>query len=311
MPGANRARAACDGASLIAMIGSSMRGLSCLVLAATAACKGPPARLIAGTSDTVIVNNRRPVQLPMRVLDAGGRALERTGVRYRWISGMPVSVSATGVTKCTRAGDATVRASLGALASNVLVRCRPVSNVRSLRMMNLIVGGPAQELPFEAIGVDSQPVTLLTGRIAVEDSTIVALDGQRVRALAPGSTGLTMRIGDRTAFASVHTYERASTLEGIRPGQHIAVPIRLAGGEMRRWRIPASPYNYFLAILPDRDEQSMPRFTIVGASCSAGMDAHSFFCLAQHDGSVIVYHPQQIDSTKVLSGSLGVWLQDH
>ena len=142
---------------------------------------------------------------------------------------------------CTQTGDATVRASLGALASNVLVRCRPVRDVRALRMMNLVVGGPAEDLPFEAVGVDGRPVTMLTGRVTLEDSTIVTLEGPRVRALAPGSTGLTMRVGDRTAFTSVHTYERVTTPEGIRPGQHVAVPVRLAGGEMRRWRISASP----------------------------------------------------------------------
>jgi hypothetical protein len=266
--------------------------------------------LVGGTSDTVIVNNQRPVQLPMRVLDAGGHRLEKSGVRYRWMAGMPVLVSATGVVKCTQTGDATVRASLGALVSKVVVRCRPVRAVRALRMMNLVVGGPAEELPFEAVGVDSQPVTMLTARVAL-DSTILALEGQRVRALAPGSSWLTMRVGDRVAWTYVHTYERALTPEGIRPGQHLAVPVRLAGGEMRRWRISASPHGYFLAMLADRDEQSMPRLAIVGASCSPGLGPHSYFCLAQHDASVIVYHPQQVDSAEVLSGTLAVWFQEH
>ncbi len=35
---------------------------------ALVACKGPPARLVAGVADTVVVNNQRAVQLPMRVL---------------------------------------------------------------------------------------------------------------------------------------------------------------------------------------------------------------------------------------------------
>jgi hypothetical protein len=294
------------------MLDISTRALSCAVMiAAICACKGAPARLVGGVSDTVIVNNQSPVQLPVRVFDTRGHVLEKAGVRYRWISGMPVSVSATGVTTCTHAGDATVRASLGSLASNVLIRCRPVIDVRALRMMNLVVGGPAQELPFEVVGVDSQPVTMLTGRVTLEDSSIVALDGQRVQAIAQGSTGLTMRVGDRSSYTSVHAYAPVPTPEGVRPGQHVAVAVRLAGGEMRRWRIPASPYNYYLAMLPDRDEESMPRFTIVGASCSPGMDAHSFFCLAQHDAWVTVYHPQQIDSSKVLTGVLAVWLQNN
>lgn len=287
-----------------------MRGLIWAVaLAALTACKGPPARLVAGTSDTVVVNNQRPVQLPMRVLDAAGHSLDTTGVRYRRTAGMPVSVSPTGVVTCTQTGDATVHASLGPLATNMLLRCRPVRDVRALRMMNLVVGGPAEELPFEAVGVDGQPVTMLTGRVTLEDSTIVTLEGLRVRARAPGSTGLTMRVGNRSAYTSVHTYERVPTLERIRPGQHVAVPVRLAGGEMRRWSIFASPELYFLAMLPDRDEQSMPGLAIVGANCAPGLDAHSYFCLAQHDASVIVYHPQQIDPAKELSGTLAVWRQ--
>ncbi len=281
-----------------------------VVLLGLTACKGPPARLVAGIADTAIVNNQRPVQLPMRVLDAAGHLLEPTGVRYRWTAGVPVSVSATGAVTCTQAGDATVRASLGPLATHVLLRCRPVRDVRALRMMNLVVGGPAQELAFEAVGVDGRPVTLLTGQVTVGDSTIATLEGLRIRARAPGSTDLTMRVGDRQAFAAVHVYERVRTPEGIRPGQHVAVTVRLAGGEMRRWRISASPELYFLAMLPDRDEQQMPRLAIVGANCGPALVyAHSYFCLARHDASVIVYHPQQVDPARELSGTLAVWRQ--
>lgn len=271
------------------------------------ACKGPPARLVAGVSDTVIVNNQRPIQLPIRVLDAAGHVLPDTGVRYQWTSGVPVTVSATGVATCTQPGDATVRASLGPLSTHLLLRCRPVREVRSLRMMNLVVGGPPQELPFEAVGVDGRPVTLLTGQVTVWDSTIATVEDLRIRGRAPGSTALDMRIGDRVGHASVHVYERVSSPEGIRPGQHVAVPVRLAGGEMRRWRISAAPELYFLTMLSDRDEHQMPRLAIIGANCEPWLDAHSYFCLAQHDAAVFVYHPQQADSAQELSGTLAVW----
>jgi hypothetical protein len=157
--------------------------------------------------------------------------------------------------------------------------------------------------------VDGQLVTLLTGNVTVEDSTIATVEGMSVRARAGGSTGLTMRVGDRHAFAEVHVYDRVSTPDRIRPGQHLAVPVRLAGGEMRRWRLAASPETYYVAMLPDRDEESMPRLAIVGASCGPALDTHSFFCLARNDASVIVYHPQDIDPAKKLSGTLAVWRQ--
>lgn len=274
------------------------------------ACKGPPARLVAGRADTVIVNNRRPVQLPIRVLDASGRDLDSSGVHYQWMAGATVSVSTTGVVKCTDAGDATVRASLGSLVTHLVVLCRPVRDVRTIRMMNLVVGDPAQELPFEAVDADGRSVTLLSGQVTVKDSTIATVEGVSIRARAPGSTDLTMRVGDQLGFASVHVYERAQSPEGIRPGQHVAVPVRLASGEMRRWRISASRETYFLAILPDDHELATPALAIVGANCVPWLGPNSYFCLAQRDASVIVYYPQQTDFGQTLSGTLAVWRQD-
>ena len=293
-----------------------MRTLTAAVaLLIAAACKeraptGPPARLVAGVSDTVVVNNERPVQVAIQVLDAAGHVLPDTGVRYQWMSGAPVQVSATGVVTCTNAGDATVRASLGPLVTNLLLRCRPVRTVHSVRMVNLVVGGPPQELPFEAIGADGRPVTLFAGQVIVRDSTIAAVKGLHVRGRAPGETTIDMHVGDRQAHASVHVYERVATPEGIRPGQHLAVPVRLASGEVRRWRLAAAPELYFLAMLPDRDVRQMPRLAIADASCVPGLDANSFFCLALHGASVYVYHPKQSDSAQVLSGTLAVWRQE-
>jgi hypothetical protein len=286
-----------------------------LILAASsfltlAACKGPPARLVAGRADTVIVNNQRPVQLPMRVLDAAGHHLDSSGVRYQWTDGVPVSVSATGVVTCTQAGDAAVRASLGRLTTRVLVRCRPVRDVRAPWMLELVVGGPPQDIPFEALDADGQPVTLLSGEVTVGDSTIATLDGMRVTPRAPGRTEVTMRVGDRRGWTSVSVYEPGSTPEGLRPGQRLAVPLRLSGGEMRRWRISASREVYFFAILPDDNAYPMPALAIVGANCSPGGGPQRYYCLAQHDASIIVYHPQNVDPSRELRGTLAVWRQD-
>ena len=165
-----------------------------LILAALiflVACERAPARLVAGKADTVVVNNRRPVQLPVRVVDARGGVLESSGVRYER-----------------------------------------------------------------------------------------------------------------------HVYDRATSPDQIRPGQHLAIPVRLTAGEMRRWRIPASPELLFLTMLPMRDGDEMPRVAIVGANCGSGFDTNSFFCLAQRDAAVIAYHPREGAAMKESSGTLAVWRQD-
>jgi hypothetical protein len=247
----------------------------------------------------------------MRVFDAAGHHLDSTLVRYQWTEGVPVRVSATGVVTCTQPGDATVHAALGSLTTRVTLRCRPVGKVRSSRMVNIVVGDSAQELPFDALDVNGRPVTLLTGELTVSDSTIATVEGQRIRARAQGSTEVTMRIGDRSAFASVHVYERVASPELIRSGQHLAVSVRVAGGEMRSWKLSAAPETYFVTMLPDRDEQHMPRIAVTGAQCGRGMDENSFFCLARHDASVTVYHPQQIDPAQELRGTLAIWRQEN
>ena len=286
------------------------RSIFAVVLLVVAACKAPPARLVAGHADTVIVNNLRPVRIPVRGLDAAGRKVETTGVRYQWIAGAPVSVSSTGVVTCTQPGDATVRASLGALITRVVVRCRPVSEVRAPGHIDLVVGAPAQDLAFEALGIDSQSVDLVAAKITVDDSTIATVNGSRIRGRAPGGTSVTIRVGNRQSFASVEVYERRATPEGMRPGQRVAVPVRVADGQIRRWRLAASREVYFLTMLPDRDAAHVPAIAVLGANCAEPINPYTYFCLAQHDASIIVYNPQQSDPTRELSGMLAIRRQE-
>lgn len=222
---------------------------------------------------------------------------------------MPLSISSSGVTTCTQSGDATARASLGALTTDFVIKCRPVRTVRASPMLNLVVGGPPQDLPFEAVGPDGRPVDLLAGQITLDDSTIASVDGTRIRARAEGQTGLKMRFGNRAAFTGVISYQPATSLEGIQPGRHVAISITLGVGEMRKWRLAASPQLYFIAMLPDSDSQRMPRLAILGAACSPGLGAHEYFCLARTDASVIVYHSGAGTSPKRVSGNLAVWRQ--
>lgn len=284
---------------------------TCVVLIAVAACKGAPTRIVGGIADTVVVNTMRPVPLPIRLLDRRGHLLDSSGVRYRWTGGATIPVSDNGVVTCTQSGDATVHASLGAISARLLVRCRPVTKVRGSRMMSLVVGDPPEDLPFDALGLDGQPISPLAAQVTIEDSTVATLEGQRIRARAPGATGVTMRVGDREGFVQVHAFGIALTPEGVRPGQHVAVRVRLSGDEMRKWRLSASPEFYYVEMLADSKVHEIPSLAIVGANCGpGGLRENSYFCLAQHDAWVIVYHPQRVDPAQELAGTLLVWRQE-
>lgn len=313
------------------LVASGMRGasgrrramltlcLGAIALAMTVAVRSVlsarvPAQLIAGTGtgDGIVVNNVKPVQLSMRVLNAQGNALPDTGVRYRWMSGAPIPVSPRGVTTCTHAGDAVVRASLGTLATQLVLRCRPVHDVRSLWMVNLVLGDSGVKVPFQAVDAQGNEVSLLRGELGVEDSSVAALDvaadGTRiVRPRAAGATFLSIHIGDEMRGTSVRVYERASTVEGIRRGQLLAVPVEVAGGEVQQWRIPAGRETYSLNLLPDGDTARAPRLAILGANCVTDFGTEGLLCVALHGATVFVYHSRDGNQARTERGMLAVW----
>jgi hypothetical protein len=285
------------------------RYLACvLVLFALAGCKGRPARLVAGIADTVVANNVRPMQLPMHVFDAAGHVLPDTGVRFQWTSGAPIPVSNRGVVTCTHGGDATLSASLGPLVTQVLVRCRPVHDVLGGGIVNLVLGDPPYDLSFAPVDSAGRPVTLIAAGVSY-DSTVVSLDGWRIQARASGRTSVDIYIGDAWAHWWVSVYERASTVEGIRAGQGLAVPVRLGGGEMQRLQLPPSPPTYTVTMLPDRDTLHVPRLAMIGANCDGGLTTskRSYWCFALPGASVVAYHPKEDHPKQEWSGTIAVF----
>jgi hypothetical protein len=233
---------------------------------------GPPTSLLVGggiESDGIVVNNLGPVQLSMLVLDARGHRLERTDVHYQRVSGAPIQVSTRGVIKCTRRGDAIVRASLVPLHRDFVIHCEPVRKIRDAGWGNFVVGGPEGMLTVDAIGLDGQPVTRIGARLRVEDSTVATLDSSgRLRPLRPGQTWIDIEIGDRREGSLVTVYEPVRTFEGLRPDQRwLVAPIRLTRGASIRWPLPTGVF--FLTFSPDSSEIPPARgFVGLGSSPS-------------------------------------------
>jgi hypothetical protein len=281
-----------------------MRALTVTALLLATACKGPPARLAAGNSDTVVVNNVQPVRIPMRVLDRAGRLLDSTGVRFARMSGVPVPVTEAGVVTCTDAGDAWVRATLGEIHTDVMVRCRPVHKLSAQGSVDIVVGDSAQDLALAAFDTTGRPVTLFAGIVRVHDTTVASIEGLRIRPVSPGQTFVDLKFGDRATSVIVNVYERASTPVGIRPNQNLVVPVRVPNGELRQWPLAAG--QYILSMRDDPAGRPRPRLAIVGANCTPMSWEAGWFCLSRGDASVIVYSPWQAKPAPDLSGELAV-----
>ncbi len=259
-----------------------------------------------------MINNVRPMQLSVHVFDAAGHVLPDTGVRFQWTSPISAPLSHKGVVTCTQAGDATLRASLGPLVKSALVRCRPVHDVLGGGPVNLVMGDPPYDVWFDAVDAAGRRVRPLTAVLTVDDTMVVTREGWRIRARAPGTTGVDVWVGDGWAHWYVRVFEPAHTFDSIRVGQHLAVPVRLAAGEQRSWQIPPSRKEFGVQILPGGDTLRVPRLAVIGANCMSRTPwdmpriPWGYGCLAWHGAVVIAYHPRNVDPAREWSGTVTV-----
>lgn len=200
---------------------------------------GPPARHTVGDGPELTINNVHPVRLSARVVDAAGRLLEETPVRYRWAGGVRVPVSPDGVMQCTSAGDSRVRASTGPLSTEILVHCGPVKTL-FIGEPRFTLGEEPRPLPIVARDPESREVARISGEVRVLDSTVATVlpDG-RIRPLHAGRTKVEVTIGDESSDSWLTVFEPVKSFAGLRPDQRwVVAPLHLARGAVIRWPLP-------------------------------------------------------------------------
>ena len=230
-----------------------------LVALLVGACAGPPAQLVIGTADTVLVNSRRAVMVPVRLLDAKGRELRAKNVRFEQVAGEHVPLTPDGRVTCPARGDAVLRASVLGLTSEFALLCRPVKGFRSAFDGDppLVVGEPPRDLALGAVGVDDLPVNLLAGTATIQDSTIASLRGLTIIPRHAGNTEIFVDIGDCVHSMFIEVAESVhSSLDLERRDQLFTVPsLRMVGGEIRSWPIPRGEYQLWLRTTANRKPQ--------------------------------------------------------
>jgi hypothetical protein len=283
-----------------------MRGVIWIVMPlALSACEGPPAQIVVRASDTVLVNSRAPVQLPVQVLDDAGRELRPSGVRFESRSDDSIRVSGLGRVTCTRRGSAEVRVTLGDLSTRLHVLCRPVKGFTSYPPPTppLVAGGPPQALTFGAVGVDGEPVTILAGRLVVEDTQVAAVHDQMIVPNAPGFTTIELDLGHCVLGIEVEVHERVAEPLELRNRQQLFAlyPLRLADGEERSWRI--HPGEYRIGLAPDTGQDARLQLATTAMNCvrdpGVAQDLH---CAALPGASVSVRNPRSAGGGGTLGG---------
>ena len=286
---------------------TAVAALPVTILALTS-CKREPARIEVGSSDTVVVNTRNAARLPAQVFDARGGALPAKGVQYRWVAGDTVRISQDGIVQCARQGDAELRASLGAVSTNIHLLCRPIRAVRLYLDGLLVVGGLPKNIVLTATDEDDKPVTLVAGSAVVQDSSIVSLKGLRVFPKIAGETTVDVQLGDCVASLDIIVETQKDSSNALEPYQQFVVaPLRLVPGEIRSWHIARGVYD--ITLVGDSTTDARLLLGAIKTNClteDAPGVQHYARCIALDGATVVVRHPRRIGAGKPLTGQLVV-----
>jgi hypothetical protein len=277
------------------------------MLLAVAGCTAErPARLIAGLSDTVVVNTTRPVEIPLDVVDSAGHVLRSKRPRFQRLSGDSLHVSNDGRVTCARTGDAIMRASLGPLSTTFVLYCRPIrAFVFGINNYALVVGGPSKALRLVGQGVDGRPVTLLAARLSVRDSAIASLDHGRVSPRSPGQTVIQVESGDSRTRVNVEVIQLVEAPSDLRPYHAFVARIRLAGGESENWHVP--PGRYELRFISDSSGHGQALLAATKSNCARYSDnGPHLSCVTREDAAVILDNQRPAGRDGWLIGKLVV-----
>jgi hypothetical protein len=266
-------------------------GWSILLLAVAGCVDARPVRLVAGHSDTVIVNIRAPVPLAVRLVDASGVEHLAKGVRYQLIAGGDVELDDNGRVTCDHRGDAEVAATYGDLSTRLTVLCRPIKGFRMPRELRLTIGAPPARLDVGAMGVDGKPVDAIAGTASVRDSQVVTLVDGYLHARARGTTMVDVEAGGCAVAIPVEVVESSRTSDGLLPHEQYAESLSMAAGELRSWRL--APGKYEISLFGDDGAPADLRLASYQMNCAAlPRTEQQYWCIAKDRASVIVRHTQ-------------------
>ena len=274
---------------------------------------GPPARLVAGRTDTIVVNSRSTVTLPVRVLDAAGHELPVARLRYERVSGDSLRLSSRGQLTCDRRADAEIRVTLGALSTRFALRCRPIKGFRFVYGDGrpMIAGGPPRDLQLVAVGIDDMPERMLAGTLRILDSSVAELRGLTVYPRTRGETMVELDLGECLWWIGVTVNERVTSPAGLRFADDIFLesPLRLVDGERRGWKLPRGEYR--VGLLTAVGGEAKLALNTTAMNCvpwlTGGQDYH---CVALAGAAVDVRNPRRAGGGGELYGELFVQRMD-
>lgn len=159
----------------------------------------PPPRIIG----------REGVRLSARVVNKSGESLVDLPVAFTSTPDTVAEVSPSGLVKCKRTGEVTVRAAYGEFAEEGTIGCRIVESIRGPGRVTTVVG-ESERLSLAAISDLGGPLDDVPVKVVVADDAVARWADGAVTGVQAGTTELRLTAGDVQGTVEVAVYARLS-----------------------------------------------------------------------------------------------------
>lgn len=227
-----------------------------------------------------------------------------------------LEVSPSGTLRCLKTGDATVTLAGGSLSGAVAgggvdstvaggglsqslaVKCRLPTEIAMPQDLQLILGSAPVPLHARALGEGGRELKDVPVQVTSSDPSVVAVEGDAVRAVAVGRARLRASVEEIAAVAPVEVIEKV-----------VSEPLALADGARRSWKL--QPGDYLVTIEMKADVRAAQGVTASweGAACENQPErpTHRFRCRVNEPATMTVTNPAQIGLGARMSGSVVVY----
>jgi len=255
-----------------------------------------PAKINYSALPAVIVENSLQA-LDAAVVNKKGEALAGQAVAYSTAPDGVAEVSSSGGLRCLKTGDATLTLTGGGLKSTVPVRCRLPTEIAMPRDLQLVVGSAPVALRPQALGEGGRPLDDVPVQITSSDPAVVAIDGQKARAVSVGRASLRASVGVIASVIPIEVDEKV-----------VSEPVVLADGAARSWTLKQGDYLVTIDVKPDVKVAQGVTVSWAGTNCEGQPEkpSHRFACRVLDAATMTVTNPKQIGVGARVTGTVSI-----
>lgn len=263
-----------------------------LTLILTSCDRSTPARVTAGRSDTIVVNNVRETRLAAHRLSRRGDTLSERPMLWRQVGGDARSLAPEGIVDCSQRGNVEAEVASGDVAARIAILCRPIMMLYFTPGENIRLKGGPVPYGLTGVGRDGQPVLQIAGTVVLTDTSVVTLADGQIIPRRVGDAWIRVTAGDCDDYVPVTVEDPVAALDSLALNRPYEESLEMVAGEWKTWQAP--PGLAFITLAGDSASLASLQLAASRANCARlRLVASGISCVLGDTSRIVVRNTDQ------------------